>query len=373
MKRHFKHLLFLALLCLFLLPVTALAETQTVKVVVDGSAVKFDVFPVIENNRTLIPLRGVFENMGAKVEWDQQNFLVTITKDDTVIKLHPNSKTVYVNNQPILLDVPSKIVNGRTMVPLRFVSEAVGAKVDWDPKTYTVFISTPSYLALNDLKSKYPELYNALLNSQKIDRGELGVNVDFLLVAGQQGSYRTAVSAVGKFNKNDCEVNGKINVSGLENSPAETDFQMVIKDGFEYVKIGEENWQVQPLEEPVQKDELSNFAGDFAELIAGKKIVTEETYFDGEKATVYKIAFPEISLDNMELDKGLPALFELKKGSGELQIVVKDGYVAKIAANIVGTVGVPGDNSEINAKINIEISVKEIPQDFEIKAPVAVS
>ncbi len=113
----------------------------TVRVILNGRMLQFDVPPIIENDRTLVPLRVIFEALGASVEWDGATQTVRAERDGTIIKLVIGGMA-YVNDQPVELDVPAKIVNDRTLVPLRFVSEALGCQVEWFGDTMTVNITS---------------------------------------------------------------------------------------------------------------------------------------------------------------------------------------------------------------------------------------
>lgn len=123
----------------FVLLVSASAAMAAARVVLNGQELAFDVPPVIEKGRTLVPLRVIFEALGVNVNWDDRTRTVTAAKGGTEIKLVIGGRA-YKNNQPVALDVPAKIVKGRTLVPLRFVSEALGAFVFWDGATQTVTI-----------------------------------------------------------------------------------------------------------------------------------------------------------------------------------------------------------------------------------------
>lgn len=94
--------------------------------------ISFDQIPVIENGRTLVPLRAIFETFGAEVNWDGNTRTVTATKDGIEVKLTIDNTTAYKNGEAITLDVPAKIVNGRTLVPVRFVSDCFDVQVEWD-------------------------------------------------------------------------------------------------------------------------------------------------------------------------------------------------------------------------------------------------
>ncbi len=115
-----------------------------VKVLVDGQFVAFDQPPIISGSRVLVPLRGVFEKMGAIVAWDGTTQTVIAVRGDTTVRLQIGQRIAYVNDQTLQLDVPAMLVNSRTLVPLRFISESLGAKVDWQDASRTVFVWTSS-------------------------------------------------------------------------------------------------------------------------------------------------------------------------------------------------------------------------------------
>ena len=98
----------------------------------NGEKIKFDQIPVIENGRTLVPLRAIFEKIGAEVEWDGDTQTVTATKGDITVALTIDSTAATKNGETIALDVPAKIISGRTLVPVRFVSDCFGVDVAWD-------------------------------------------------------------------------------------------------------------------------------------------------------------------------------------------------------------------------------------------------
>ncbi len=114
--------------------------TPQIKVTVDNNPVKFDQAPVSQNGRTLVPLRAIFEALGAEVSFADNT--VTGVKGDTTVRLQLGSKTMYVNDVPVELDVPAQSVNGRTLVPTRAVAQAFNAEVSYDSKTSTVVIKT---------------------------------------------------------------------------------------------------------------------------------------------------------------------------------------------------------------------------------------
>jgi hypothetical protein len=114
----------------------------------NGRMLSFDVEPFIENDRVLIPLRGVMEGLGADVEWDQQTGAVSVFTKDVSIQLVIGENTAKVvktvdgatSDETAELDVAAKLVNDRTFIPVRFVSETLGANVEWDSDLRIVII-----------------------------------------------------------------------------------------------------------------------------------------------------------------------------------------------------------------------------------------
>lgn len=97
-------------------------------------------WPFIENNRTLVPLRAVFEVLNCNVEWDNDKNSAIVEHGSTIIIIPANSQTAYVNGVARGLDTTAKLVNGRIMVPLRFISESINKTVIWDDVDKTVLI-----------------------------------------------------------------------------------------------------------------------------------------------------------------------------------------------------------------------------------------
>ena len=95
----------------------------------------------IVEGRTLVPLRAIFEALGASVERNGETKTVTSVLDETEIKLTIGEKALYKNGETVELDVPAQIMNGRTMVPVRAISESFGVNVEWDGETRTVILA----------------------------------------------------------------------------------------------------------------------------------------------------------------------------------------------------------------------------------------
>lgn len=118
---------------------------REVTVNLNGQKMEFDVNPFIEDGRTLVPMRAIFEAIGASVTWDGETRLAIalyqINGEPNHIALQIDNKTAHVNDSKVELDVPARIVGDRTFVPLRFISETIGKTVTWNQDTYTVDIN----------------------------------------------------------------------------------------------------------------------------------------------------------------------------------------------------------------------------------------
>ncbi len=113
-----------------------------VRVKLNGDMIWFDSEPFVEKDRTFVPMRKIFETLGAEIEWDNDTETVTATKDGKVIKLTIGKDSAFVNGEEKTLDAPAQLKNDRTMVPLRFISESLGLKVDWSESNNLVIIKS---------------------------------------------------------------------------------------------------------------------------------------------------------------------------------------------------------------------------------------
>lgn len=105
---------------------------EEIGVTIGGEYLDFDVTPMMETGRVLVPMRQIFEALGADLTWDAETSTVTAVKGDTTITLTIGSAEALKNGKTITLDVPAKLVNGRTMIPIRFISESLGYDVKWN-------------------------------------------------------------------------------------------------------------------------------------------------------------------------------------------------------------------------------------------------
>lgn len=143
MKRKFVSC-FLIIAMLMSLFVVNTSANNDISIYVNEQALQCDVTPYIENGRTMVPMRKIFEALNANVDWDDATQTITATKEDAVITLQINNSTLYNNGIAETLDVPPIIVNNSTFVPIRAVSQSLNASVDWFGYTQTVYINSPT-------------------------------------------------------------------------------------------------------------------------------------------------------------------------------------------------------------------------------------
>lgn len=117
------------------------AIPERIIVYLNNRAMDFDSVPVIADGRTLVPFRNIFNAFGATVKWDEDSYTVTAEREDMTMQLTIGEKIMYINGQPIELDCSAKIVDDRTMVPLRAVSVPLGADITWNESERAVYIT----------------------------------------------------------------------------------------------------------------------------------------------------------------------------------------------------------------------------------------
>lgn len=141
----FRNLLMLSLLLILSLSSlspSALAKASQITLLLNGQPLHSDVSPYLKSNFTMVPLRVISEGLGASVDWNNGTSTATISKGSEVLVLQAGRKTAKVNGTTISLDAPVQVVSGRTMVPLRFVGEHLGLQVNWNQAKQQVALIT---------------------------------------------------------------------------------------------------------------------------------------------------------------------------------------------------------------------------------------
>ncbi|WP_027398453.1 copper amine oxidase N-terminal domain-containing protein [Anaerovorax odorimutans] len=136
-----------------------------ISIFIDGEELYTDVPPIIIDSKTMVPLRAVSEAVGCKVDWFKEDkrivvyspvggdpLLVMSVNDPKVTVNHYNGDTGEVTGEVVTIEAPPVIIEGKTMIPLRFIAETIGFRVEWDGTSRTVFLFSAAYD--DDLKSK---------------------------------------------------------------------------------------------------------------------------------------------------------------------------------------------------------------------------
>jgi peptide/nickel transport system substrate-binding protein len=127
-----KSISFILLVSLLFSMVQGITAAESIKINLNGENLSLDQSPILKEGRVLVPLRGIFEKLGATVDWNGETKTIIASKGETKITLTIGKEIALKNNMGVTLDVPAQIINGSTMVPLRFVGEAFGSQVEWD-------------------------------------------------------------------------------------------------------------------------------------------------------------------------------------------------------------------------------------------------
>ena len=172
----------------------AFAVENDISVKIDDKLVEFtDVKPVIENDRTFVPFRAIFEQMNADVSWNEDERRITAVRDDITVRFTIGKQEVSIteNDETTtkVIDAAPFIQNSRTYVPIRFASEALGACVDWDSDTRTVLIVDVDKL-MTEYENKFTNIdnYISLISSEK----NTGLDGTFNLLM----QYKTAMGNI---------------------------------------------------------------------------------------------------------------------------------------------------------------------------------
>ncbi|WP_139491936.1 N-acetylmuramoyl-L-alanine amidase [Brevibacillus dissolubilis] len=124
-------------------------NTETVHMMIEGKRVESDVPPLIQNGRTLVPVRVIAEGLGAEVGWEPETQTAKIVREKQEVVLTLGKKQAWVNGQAVKLDSNPLLQDGRMLLPLRFVGEALGMTIGWDSQAHTVVANKPISLKLN--------------------------------------------------------------------------------------------------------------------------------------------------------------------------------------------------------------------------------
>lgn len=162
---------------------------EPVRVMVNNMFCDFSQPPVVENGRTLVPMRSIFEALGAEVSWEEDTQTVTAEGSGHKVELQIDQTTARRDGQEISLEVPAKIINGSTVVPVRFIAESMDCRVDWQEKTRCVIITSGDEVAVRDLGVDFIDVGQADAIYIALPNGE-----DMLIDAGNNKDGQTVVT-----------------------------------------------------------------------------------------------------------------------------------------------------------------------------------
>jgi len=179
-----------------------------ITVKLDGVQIEFDQEPIIEDGTTLVPFRMILEAIGVSVEWNEKSKTITCKKNQKTITLTIGSKIMTINGKPVTLEKEPKIINERTLIPLRAVSECFDTEVEWDSDTKTIEIKTiktdPAEIHQETTKAKsknvseLSELHN-IINQITKYRNLLNndASSEFVTLLNQINAYERTVKNYG--------------------------------------------------------------------------------------------------------------------------------------------------------------------------------
>jgi hypothetical protein len=216
-----------------------------ITVKVNGQVVTQGVATVVENGRMLIPLRDILDGLGAKVEWLPDTREAIITGGNHTIRLKVGDSTAVVDGKEIAMDAPARIIGGRILVPLRFLSEDIGAKVIWVESTSTIEV-----LDLSKLTPDQALLLQAFGNDDAMTGADMKrvLTVDTAPgTTGQSGQLQTETDVKFDINGNDFHAWLAESVSGADSespSPPPDTVEIIKKGDQIYAKTeDDESWE----------------------------------------------------------------------------------------------------------------------------------
>lgn len=146
-------------------------KPNEINVLLNGEKVEFDQSPIIQNGRTLVPIRAVVEKMGGSVEWEELTRTTVLKFGANTVELKIDSTVAYLNEQKKMLDAAPQIINGRTLMPIRFVAESFGFYVDWNVASQSVIIASQNNSfnlldCIGKTKKEIAEVYGNIVASE---------------------------------------------------------------------------------------------------------------------------------------------------------------------------------------------------------------
>ncbi|HIV85409.1 MAG TPA: hypothetical protein H9900_01210 [Candidatus Monoglobus merdigallinarum] len=202
---------FAAALSVFM-TIPAFAQNAEISVYVNGERLSLDESPRSEDDRTLVPMRAIFEALGAEVKWDGDTETASASLNGTTVSLTVDGGVMLKNGSEIALDVPARMYGDRVLVPVRAVSEAFGSYVDWDEGEQTVFVDdreNPMQGTVVTDEYRYPNYDGSFANVHIFDKDYSEFfGMELLQITDEQGaayaeminSFKNAVPSANVYN-----------------------------------------------------------------------------------------------------------------------------------------------------------------------------
>lgn len=187
------------------------AKNDNIKVTYDGQTIKFDVEPEIVEDRVMVPMRTIFETFGAKVKWDGSTQTITAKKKSKTIEMTVGNTDMTKNDEIYSFDVSPMIEDGRTLVPIRAISDLLGLEVEWNDSDKTVTITTPSEEEDDSWKENI-----GTINLDTLETTGSGVSVsDNVITISQGGDFEVTGTLENGQIVIDTEDKAKLRLSGM--------------------------------------------------------------------------------------------------------------------------------------------------------------
>lgn len=290
--------------------------TQEIKVLLNDEEIDFTdengnkVTPQLINDRTMVPMRKIFEVFDAEIDWDGATETVTATTEEKVLKLQINNEKAIVTEgeeiEEITLDSVPVVIDGRTLVPVRFISETLGLKVGWDEATQTVIIIDPSFV-LDVIKEDAPIFYELITSdyeTPKTSETKMTLNGNVNYTNAEEKSSNTniklALTGTSKLNQDAVSVDIDSKVTGkgiLYDAIKEEGFEKVTLSAIFDMKNFAYYMKSSLLEEEIGKKWIKETLADVEEIEAVIDMKALETAEEVELEDLVNVLFDYVEID----------------------------------------------------------------------------
>ncbi|SHJ75490.1 copper amine oxidase N-terminal domain-containing protein [Tepidibacter formicigenes] len=201
-----------------------LAIDKQIKITINNEILEFDISPIIENNKTLAPVRTICEKLEADITWIEDNKEIIIKKNNTTIKIKINDEKAYVNDKLVILNATPKIVSNKALAPIRFICENLNMNVVWDDKNYTVVI--------ND---NYNNIYNSLKKSLNY-KGEFDMKMVMNIKIEDIDSLQFNYNIEGLTDSKNSNINGIMYLIKSDDANIQVPYKLINVNEKKYIK-----------------------------------------------------------------------------------------------------------------------------------------